>query len=160
DINTMQLQMLDNPETEFIPYAENEVELPTAYADYGMPSLPNGVRDRIFRIGNSPDNSEWYYEKNVGKITVDSSMNWRFYTLQSATTVATFYLDGVGITHIDLNDTGNAISNLFPQGSHVGYEEERFAIRQDGRLFINIKKFRIPGWDDNWTSTQKVNAFK
>src|SRR5690606_9143214 len=53
-----------------------------------------------------------------------------------------------------------AISSLFPQGSYFGHEYERFAFRTNGELYINIKKSRIPGWDDNWTTTQKVNAFK
>ena len=87
-------------------------------------------------------------------------MNWRFYASQIATTVATFFLDDVGITHIEHTDTGNAISSLFPQGKHYDVEEERFALRTNGYLYINVKKSRIPGWDDNWTTTQKANAFK
>ena len=56
--------------------------------------LPNGVGDRWLSDGR--------IEKNVEKITLDSSMNWIFYPSQTATTVATFLLD-VGITHIGNN---------------------------------------------------------
>ena len=38
-------------------------------------------------------------------------------------------------------------------------DEERFAIREDGRLFVNIKNIEFD-WDDNWKKAQKVNAFK
>lgn len=113
--------------------------------------LPNGVGDRWLTDGN--------IERNVGKITVDNSMNWRFYGSQPATTVATFTLY-VGITHIDFRDTNNAISSLFSQGYYFGVESEVFALRTNGELYISIKKSRIPDWDDEWTATQKVNVFK
>lgn len=119
--------------------------------DIELLKLPNGVGDKWLSDGR--------IEKNVEKLTVDSSMNWIFYSPQTATTVATFSLD-VGITHIEYTNTGNAISSLFPQGNYFGYEYEIFNFRTNGYLYISIKKSRIPDWDDNWTGTQKVNAFK
>lgn len=120
--------------------------------DIELLKLPNGIGDRIFRVDN------WYYEKNVGKIIVDNSMNWRF-LLRDATTVVTFSLN-VGITYIDERDTDSAISSLFPQGRYFGVESELFTFRTNGNLYISIKKSRIPDWDDNWTMEEKINAFK
>lgn len=164
DINALQLQMLDNPETGFIPYAEKEIELPSAYEDYGMPSLPNGVRDRIFRVGSSPDNSKWFYEKNVEKVILNGSENWIWYGSNVLENCITFSFT-IGITH--LGGSGGSIisgatiaSHTFINASYWERDQEVYNFRNNGNIYFNIKKSRLVGYEDSWTSTEKVNAFK
>lgn len=68
NISKFQLQMLDNPEDQFLPYTENTIQIPQVYQPYGMPSLPNGVRDEYVRVGE-----KWYFNQEVGRVVLDGS---------------------------------------------------------------------------------------
>lgn len=147
-----QLQMLDNPEDQFLPYTENTIQIPQVYQPYGMPSLPNGVRDRIVRVGE-----KWYFNQEVGKIIIDGELNtfnWSYHTIEN--NILSFYSGIFNSGKSRLNDY--VASNYFSRYS-IGLSEFKDLRIIFGKgnigfyLLLNIDRLKPYGFIEGQTAT-------
>lgn len=140
DKNDIALYLSSNPITEYLPYTEDIVNIPT----FEGLSLPNGVR-------NSPEMTR------VGKVVFNGSENWNFVDVGTDTLRFNIKVN-TSLINILVN---NAISNHFPLVSTTYQTNvEGFQGTADGFIFIRILKNRLLGYQENWTNTQKINALK
>ncbi len=117
--------------------------------DIELPKLPNGVGDRWLSDGR--------IERNVGKVAFDGSEDCNLNDIATDTVRFSIYA-GIPTVYTTLN---NAISNYFPLvGSTTGIDVEGFLVTTNGYLYVRILKNRLLGYQEDWTDTQIVNAFK
>lgn len=151
------------PTTEFnIEKLTRIISLDIGNNDIELPKLPNGVGNRIFRVGDSLNNSEWFYEKNVEKVILNGSEDFVTQITYDETVLFYYAIDNIKMTTYP--QQLHVMNDFF---TNVRYEdiynnrEEGIASRSDQKgLVVGIKKSRIPDWNDSWTSVQKANAFK
>ena len=81
NIDKLALYHVSNPETEYLPYKEDSLEIPQVLDEY--PALPNGVANEIIL-------DKGIALRRIGKAVFDGSENWfRYpYDAEPYTTIA------------------------------------------------------------------------
>lgn len=142
--------------------------IPQQYNMRALPSqLPIPIYDGYAFQG-------WYYDSwldndiwdadyegsftSVGRAKFVGSESWMYY--DSLTNTVNFYYNGLVNSGLIYTDTTTAVSNIFTQKSGGDVEYIRCMGGVPNRLLVNINKSRLTGWNEGWTETQKVNAFK
>ncbi len=94
------------------------------------------------------------FDGDAGESWIDGSIN--------KTNSYAFAIGNVfSLSVITETDTSTAISNFFPQKPVYNLDEEGFfRANSSNTLWVRLNKSRMIGWDDGWTSGQKVTAFK
>lgn len=116
--------------------------------------LPNGVKDEIVNNSKVID--------RVKKIVLDGTQN--FLVQRETTDTILFYLELGDVRSVTGGNIINVDNNFFANVSYfdVWYNNvEGVASRTDEPgLSVNINKFRLAGYNDALTNTQKINLFK
>lgn len=151
NIDKLALYHVSNPETEYLPYKEDSLEIPQVLDEY--PALPNGVANEIIL-------DKGMALRRIGKAVFDGSeSDWVFQTTGSETIL---FFNSVGLDAVSSwASTNNSITNFFNLAENIIISDfECYVISSTVRFFVRILKNRLPGYQDSWTNTEKVNAFK
>ena len=152
NIDKLALYHVSNPETEYLPYKEDSLEIPQVLDEY--PALPNGVANEIIL-------DKGIALRRIGKIVLNGTENWSRYSfdVEPYTTVA-FSL-GSFSSAFDSERT-HYISNILNNG-RVWNEDVANRIDLPGNsVLVRLSKSDLVayGYDDSMTDQQKVNVFK
>ena len=123
-----------------------------------LPKMPSGVGDKWLTEGR--------LERNVGNVVLDGTETWTGYGYQETSewqTIAFLCRNILEQSGITVTETTTAISSHFLQRrgyqGDINEDWECFFINGP-HLYIRLFKSRLVGFDEDWTNTQKLNAFK
>ncbi len=97
----------------------------------------------------------------VGRVEFDGDAGegWTF-SLSGANT-ALFVLGSIPNNGVISTDTNTLCNNLgFLQNNYYGTDSEGIFITVSNNLYFRLNKSKMTSWDDGWTNTQKITAFK
>lgn len=111
--------------------------------------LPNGVKDEII-------NNETLVDR-VGVAVFDGSEDW--WLLETGSETIAYFYNVVLNAAFGMN---NSITNFFAYNSNYfsGIDYECYIVSTTLKFHVRILKNRLPGYQESWTNTEKVNAFK
>ena len=155
NIDKLALYHVSNPETEYLPYKEDRLEIPQVLDEY--PALPNGVANEIIL-------DKGIALRRIGKAVFDGSEDWRRYAfdVEPFTTVA-FSLSFSGYAYSDADQYTRFISNILTSGRV--YRDDianRIDMVFNDQVLVRLSKsdLAVYGYEDSMTNQQMVNVFK
>ncbi len=152
NIDKLALYHVSNPETEYLPYKEDSLEIPQVLDEY--PALPNGVTNEIIL-------DKGMALRRIGKAVFDGSESWVRWRWDNENFTTICFILEHNLSVVSLDGYNYYISNILISGGISEDNVNRIFFDAD-YAYIRLAKSDLVayGYDEGMTNQQKVNVFK